>query len=314
MAVDTLENNLRAVDVDAVRLAVFDGAEAEFLALAVQNMTVAADEFERSGIAVGGLGGPQPWIADNEIDMGDIAVAAVGDTRAYRSSGKILDRGAHFGPFDGTVEEAVGTETAVHTCVDGHPTDVQHGLGDDKYGPDDTAEVPIVGTTLSHIDLSVGTFLAHFHFEEILLFTEIDAVADIESETIETSLMSAGAGLTTVDGHLGVGHDGFEDNLRLPVAPRFGQRELVFVQSFLVGDTRRILDTVEPHAILVGAEALKFPARRYADGSPTARILSVGTVELPPNHVVTAVAGEIKTVCGNIVLTRQRQDCKTYEQ
>ena len=59
MAVHSLDDNLRSVDVNAIRLTVFDCPEAELLMLTVEHLAVLVEQFEHSLISVWSLGSPQ---------------------------------------------------------------------------------------------------------------------------------------------------------------------------------------------------------------------------------------------------------------
>ena len=88
-------------------------------------------------------------------------------------------------------------------------------------------------------------------------------------------------------------HRSFEYKIDLFAAKLFRNFKLVLIHTFFIGNAFREWFTIESDSILIGAESLQLPAGRYTDFRPFPGIASVGTKEVPFNHIVASVTGEI---------------------
>ena len=88
-------------------------------------------------------------------------------------------------------------------------------------------------------------------------------------------------------------HRSFEYKIDLFAAKLFRNFKFVLIHPFFIGNAFRKWLSIESDSILISAEALQFPTGRYADFRPFAGIASVGTKEVPFNHIVASVTGEI---------------------
>ena len=113
--------------------------------------------------------------------------------------------------------------------------------------------------------------------------------------------MKSGTSLSAVDGHTGIGENGLEGEQNLSAFPFLRQRELIFIESLLVGNALGRGLSVEAHAILVSAKTLQFPTRRHTDLCPFAAVAPVGTLEIPLHHVVAAPAAQVLAVRFRVV-------------
>ena len=167
------------------------------------------------------------------------------------------------------VEQNERVERTVSPGVQSRALDVYCRFAHNEHRAEDAAEVPIVGTALGKVDALVGAFLADCYLEQVFLVAEEHAVGYVIGEAVERSLVHR-AGLALVDHNLGVGHRALKHEVDVVVGPLGRQRELILVHAFLVGYAVWERLAVKLHAVLVSAEALKFPARRYADFCPLA--------------------------------------------
>ena len=174
-------------------------------------------------------------------------------------------------------------------------------LTDDINGTPDAAEVPVVGAALGQIHLRRTALLGNFHLQTVLLITKENAVAHVKLERREAALMQSGTSFSAVNGHTGIGENGLEGEQNLPAFPFLRQRELIFIESLLVGNALGRGLAVEAHAILVSAKTLQFPTRRHTDLCPFAAVAPVGTLEIPLHHIVTAPAAQVLAVCLRII-------------
>ena len=186
---------------------------------------------------------------------------------------------------------------AIAFGVDSHAMNVLSRLRDDKHRTPNATEVPVVSTALGKVHLRHAALLQHFHFEAILLVAKEHAVRDIHRMTGEPSLIGAVACLTTIDLHTNLRKGCLKNQQYLATCPLFGQCKLMLIQSFLVGNAFRSCLAVEAHTVLVGAEALQFPAGGYSYLCPLAAIATVGTLEVPLHHIVTTVTTQILSLC-----------------
>ena len=290
VTVHTFEDDFLTVDINAIAGTVFDGTEAELLTFSVERLACCILECEDGCIEMWGLGSPLLRCLRPEVDMRLIAVSGISYVRCHHLSFLIQNLGLHLRPLDGTVQVAVCHKMTIALGINRHTVDVLRRFCHDEYRTEDAAEVPVVSTALRHVHLTVAALLAHLHFESVLMFPEEDAVAHIVSKAIETALMQAISRLSAVDGHLGIGHYGFEDEFYLFALPLLWQRKLIFIFSFFVSNTFRSSLSVESHAILIGTESLQFPAGRHTNLGPLAGISTTCAVEIPVHHVIASMS------------------------
>ena len=302
VTVHAFEDNFLTIDINAIAGTVFDGAEAELLTFSVERLACCILECEDGSIEMRSLGSPLLRCFCLEVDMRLIAVSGISHVRCHHLSFLIQNLSLHLRTLDSTVQVAICHKMTITLGINRHTVDVLSRFCHDKYRTEDATEVPVVSTALRHVHLTVAAFLAHLHFESVLMFSEEDAVAHIISKAIETALMQAVSRLSTVDGHLGISHHGFEDEFYLFALPLLWQRKLIFIFSFFVSNTFRSSLSVESHAILIGTESLQFPAGRHTNLGPLAGISTTCAVEVPVHHIITSMSREVLALCINTSL------------
>ena len=293
VTVHTTYVHLLSVDVKSVACSRLYCAEAEFVLLDVQRLAVLVDECEAHFIAVGRFCCPQFRTLHAERNVGFVAACPnVCGVLCHLLAAHVTDSGLHLCAFERVVKQHIGVECAVGLGVNGCALDVDGRFADDEHRAEDAAEVPVVGTALGKIHTGVGALLAHSNFKQVFLFAEEHAVAHVVGDAIECSLVHR-AGLTLVYLHLSVGHRGFENELDVMVCPFFGQGELILIHAFLIGNAVGKSLSIELHAILIVAEALKLPARGDTNLGPLARVVTTGAEEVPLHHVVASASAQI---------------------
>ena len=297
VTVHAFEDDFLTIDINAIAGTVFDGTETELLTFSVERLSCCILECEDGGIEMRCLSSPLLRSLCLKIDMCLIAVSGISHVRSHHLAFLIQNFGLHLCALDGTVQIAVCHKMTITLRINRHTVDVLRRFRHDEDRTEDTAEVPIVGTALRHVHLTVATLLAHLHFESVLMFSEEDAVAHIVSKAIETALMQTVSRLSAVDGYLGIGHHGFEDEFYLFALPLLWQRKLIFIFSFFVSNTFWSSLPVESHAILIGSESLQFPAGRHTYLGPLAGISTASAVEVPVHHIITSMSREVLALC-----------------
>ena len=284
---------LGGVERLCVAVAILNGAETEALALDVQRAALHVLQGEDGSIEVGLFSVPWFDALDAEGYLRLVAGHGGGRAGGHLLSFAVDDIDSHRTAWQGAVQEHVGHEPPVAFRVDGHATDVAHWLSHDKHRPPDAAEVPVVGAAFGQVDLRYGALLEDLHLEAVFLLSKEHTVADVDGMPRKAALVGAVAGLTTVYLHANLGEGSLEDQLNLPALPLLRQRKLRLVATRLVGNALGRGLAVEAHAVLVGAEALQFPARGHSYLGPLAAVVSVGTIEVPFYHVVASVSAEV---------------------
>ena len=270
VAVHTTDVYLLAVDVEAISGARFDCPEAELVLLNVERFAVCVDQSESYLVAVWRFGSPQFGVVHLERHVGMVAARPhVGGVFGYFLAAHVADGGTYLSPFERVVEQNERVERTVSPGIDGRTLNVYCRFAHNEHRAEDAAEVPIVGTALGKVDALVGAFLADCYLEQVFLVAEEHAVGYVIGEAVERSLVHR-ACLALVDHNLGVGHRALKHEVDVVVGPLGRQRELILVHAFLVCNAVWERFAVKLHAVLVSAEALKFPARRYADFCPLA--------------------------------------------
>ena len=302
VTVHTFEDDFLTIDINAIAGTVFDGAEAELLTFSVERLACCILECEDGSIEMRSLGSPLLRCFCLEVDMRLIAVSGISHVRCHHLSFLIQNLSLHLRTLDSTVQVAICHKMTITLGINRHTVDVLSRFCHDKYRTEDAAEVPVVSTALRHVHLTVAALLAHLHFESVLMFSEEDAVAHIVSKAIETALMQTVSRLSAVDGYLGIGHHGFEDEFYLFALPLLWQRKLIFIFSFFVSNTFRSSLSIESHTILIGTESLEFPAGRHPNLRPLAGISTTCAVEVPVHHIITSMSRKILALCINTSL------------
>ena len=296
VAVGALDDELGAVEVDAVVGAHLDGAEADAMAHA---MPIVAQR-EGGGVEVRVLGVPSLGVGVYPAALLLIirygsAVDGEGDRR-YR-----LLRGGQGGGH-------LSVYLAIGPRIDAHMGDMFLRQDVDVYGAVDASEEPPVGTALGGVDTIVGRLLAHEHLEGLSL-AGTDVGGDVVGKLGETALMH-GAHLLAIDPYAGVGHGAFENQF---VDIARGHLEGGAIAPRLGGGLEA-LGLVET-AVGVLAIPLQLPAAGHFDGAPFAALLSARAVKVPGAGVLGIGAAQVDTsggiggvLCGEVRAAQEGEE------
>ncbi len=288
VAVDALDDDLAPVQVQAVALADFEGAETEAGTLRMQRLAAPA-QGEAQRVEVGGFSGPQARRGQGAA-QGDASAGGIrqhgAKHRPDRFAACIEYLAVHRGPRQRLRQIHVRGQRTIGSRVDRQGCNGLHRRRFQPHGTEDAAEDPVVAGPLGLFADRVGRHLVDIDFQQVVgVGGQFDQLGDVVAETVKAADVRR-PGRPAVDPYRRLRHHAFEYQPDGAAAPGRRHGKLHPVLALLVV-------TLGAFTVIVASVSLQLPVRWHRYRRPGAGAATVGHLEVPWHRRCRPLAGQV---------------------